>query len=88
MPPTIPDTQTLRRIPSLADLVHAIGVLVIDDRLLERRHLMLGHLEVDHALPRGRAIPAIARLGVNPEESIHAIRQAPILIGNIRRLFD
>ncbi|MDH3535965.1 MAG: HDOD domain-containing protein, partial [Gammaproteobacteria bacterium] len=34
----------------LAGLVHGIGVLVIDDRLLEHHHLMLDHIEVDHAI--------------------------------------
>ena len=34
----------------LAGLVHGIGVLVIDDRLLEHHHLRLDHLEIDHAI--------------------------------------
>ena len=34
----------------LAGLIHGIGVLVIDDRLLEHKSLMLDHLEVDHAI--------------------------------------
>ncbi|MCP4981553.1 MAG: HDOD domain-containing protein [Gammaproteobacteria bacterium] len=34
----------------LAGLIHGIGVLVIDDRLLERNTLMLDHLEIDHAI--------------------------------------
>ncbi len=34
----------------LAGLVHGIGVLIIDDRLLEHRHLRLDHLEIDHAI--------------------------------------
>ena len=34
----------------LAGLVHGIGVLVIDDRLLDHRDLMLDHLEIDHAI--------------------------------------
>lgn len=34
----------------LAGLTHGIGVLVIDDRLLEHHHLMLDHLEIDHAI--------------------------------------
>ncbi len=34
----------------LAGLAHGIGVLIIDDRLLEHRHLRLDHLEVDHAI--------------------------------------
>ena len=34
----------------LAGLVHGIGVLVIDDRLLEHHHLKLDHLELDHAI--------------------------------------
>ena len=34
----------------LAGLVHGIGVLVIDDRLLEHHHLKLDHLEIDHAI--------------------------------------
>ena len=34
----------------LAGLVHGIGVLVIDDQLLEHHHLRLDHLEVDHAI--------------------------------------
>lgn len=34
----------------LAGLIHGIGVLVIDDRLLEHHHLMLDHLEIDHAI--------------------------------------
>ena len=33
----------------LAGLIHGIGVLVIDDELLEH-HLMLDHLEIDHAI--------------------------------------
>jgi HD-like signal output (HDOD) protein len=34
----------------LAGLIHGIGVLVIDDRLLEHKKLMLDHIEVDHAI--------------------------------------
>ncbi|MGD8841126.1 MAG: HDOD domain-containing protein [Gammaproteobacteria bacterium] len=34
----------------LAGLVHGIGVLIIDDRLLEHHHLKLDHLEIDHAI--------------------------------------
>jgi HD-like signal output (HDOD) protein len=34
----------------LAGLLHGIGVLVIDDHLLEHHHLMLDHLEIDHAI--------------------------------------
>ena len=34
----------------LAGLIHGIGVLVIDDFLLEHHDLMLDHLEVDHAV--------------------------------------
>lgn len=34
----------------LAGLLHGIGILVIDDRLLEHHHLMLDHLEIDHAI--------------------------------------
>lgn len=133
----------------LAGLVHGIGVLAIDDRLLEHRHLMLDRLEVDHAiqvmrpeisslllrkwdfgeeliqvaeecgdwsrdhagpadlcdlvlvanyygmlhsdidhaLPRADSIPAIGRLGVSPQESIDAIRRAPVVIRGMRRFF-
>lgn len=133
----------------LAGLVHGIGVLVIDDKLLEHRHLMLDHLEIDHAiqamrpeisslllrkwdfeddliemaeecgdwsrshdgppdlsdlvlvanyyallhsdvdhvLPRADAIPAIEALGVTADESIAAIREAPRVGHNIRKLF-
>lgn len=34
----------------LAGLIHGIGVLVIDDRLLHHHELMLDHLEIDHAI--------------------------------------
>ena len=34
----------------LAGLVHGIGVLVIDDFLLQHNNLMLDHLEIDHAV--------------------------------------
>lgn len=34
----------------LAGLIHGIGVLIIDDRLLQQQRLMLDHLEVDHAI--------------------------------------
>lgn len=34
----------------LAGLIHGIGVLIIDDRLLEHDRLMLDHLEIDHAI--------------------------------------
>lgn len=34
----------------LAGLIHGIGVLVIDDRLLKLNNLMLDHLEIDHAI--------------------------------------
>jgi len=34
----------------LAGLIHGIGVPVIDDRLLEHNHLMLDHIEIDHAI--------------------------------------
>lgn len=34
----------------LAGLIHGIGVLLIDDELLESHHLMLDHLEIDHAI--------------------------------------
>ena len=133
----------------LAGLVHGIGVLVIDDELLDHRHLMLDHLEIDHAiqamrpeisglllrkwdfaddlilvaeecgewsrahdgppdlcdlvlvanyyallhsdvdhvLPRADAIPAIEALGVSADESIAALREAPTVGRNIRKLF-
>lgn len=44
----------------LAGPIHGIGVLVIDDRLLEHHHLMLDHLEVDHAIQAMR--PQISSL--------------------------
>ena len=44
----------------LAGLIHGIGVLVIDDRLLEHHHLMLNHLEIDHAIQAMR--PEISSL--------------------------
>ena len=44
----------------LAGLVHGIGVLVIDDELLEHRHLMLDRLEIDHAIQAMR--PEISSL--------------------------
>jgi len=34
----------------LAGLIHGIGVLVIDDFLLQHHDLMLDHLEIDHAI--------------------------------------
>ena len=34
----------------LAGLIHGIGVLVIDDELLADHHLMLDHLEINHAI--------------------------------------
>ena len=34
----------------LAGLIHGIGVLIIDDRLLQHHELMLDHLEIDHAI--------------------------------------
>lgn len=34
----------------LAGLIHGIGVLVIDDALLEHHHLLLDHLEINHAI--------------------------------------
>jgi len=34
----------------LAGLIHGIGVLVIDDRLLKHNNPMLDHLEIDHAI--------------------------------------
>lgn len=34
----------------LAGLIHGIGVLVIDNRLLEHKYLMLDHIEIDHAI--------------------------------------
>lgn len=34
----------------LAGLVHGIGVLAIDDRLLEHNHPKLDHIEIDHAI--------------------------------------
>ena len=34
----------------LAGLIHGIGVLLIDDELIEHHHLMLDHLEIDHAI--------------------------------------
>ena len=134
----------------LAGLVHGIGVLIIDDSLLEHHHLKLDHLEidhaiqamrpeisslllrkwdldddlirvaeecgdwsrahqgppdlcdlvlvanyyallhsdVDHALPRADAIPAITALAVTADESIAAIRKAPEVGRNIRKLFN
>jgi HD-like signal output (HDOD) protein len=133
----------------LAGLVHGVGVLIIDDNLLEHHHLKLDHLEIDHAiqvmrpeisslllrkwnlddeliqvaeecgdwsrdhpgppdlcdlvlaanyyallhsdvdhvLPRADAVPAIARLGITPAESIAAIKKAPGVGTNIRKLF-
>ncbi len=44
----------------LAGLIHGIGILVIDDRLLDHHHLMLDHLEVDHAIQAMR--PEISSL--------------------------
>lgn len=44
----------------LAGLVHGIGVLIIDDRLLEHHHLKLDHLEIDHAIQAMR--PEISSL--------------------------
>ncbi len=44
----------------LAGLIHGIGVLVIDDRLMEHHHLMLDHLEIDHAIQAMR--PEISSL--------------------------
>ena len=44
----------------LAGLIHGIGVLVIDDRLLEHHRLMLDHLEIDHAIQAMR--PEISSL--------------------------
>ena len=133
----------------LAGLVHGIGVLVIDDSLLEHHQLMLDRLEIDHAiqvmrpeisslllrkwnfaddligvaeecgdwsrdndgpadlcdlvlvanyygmmhddsnhiLPKLSAIPAINRLGITPEESITALKKAPNVVRNIKKLF-
>jgi HD-like signal output (HDOD) protein len=133
----------------LAGLVHGIGVLVIDQRLLDSRHLMLDHLEIDHAiqlmrpeisslllrkwnfadelitvaeecgdwsrnphpeadlcdlvlaanyygmmqgdvnhsLPRVAAIPAMEKLGITPQDSIDAIREAGAVRRNIKKLF-
>lgn len=133
----------------LAGLIHGIGVLAIDDRLLEHRHLMLDHLEinhaiqvmrpeisslllrkwhfadefilvaeecgdwsrdhegpadlcdlvlaanyygmmqadVDHSLPKATDIPAIENLGVTPEDSIDAIKEAAVVTRNIKKLF-
>jgi len=34
----------------LAGLIHGIGVLAIDERLLDHSQLMLDHLEIDHAI--------------------------------------
>jgi HD-like signal output (HDOD) protein len=34
----------------LAGLTHGIGILVIDDFLLQHHDLMLDHLEIDHAI--------------------------------------
>lgn len=34
----------------LAGLTHGIGVLIIDDDLLEHHHLLLDHLEIEHAI--------------------------------------
>jgi len=134
----------------LAGLIHGIGVLVIDDRLMEHHHLMLDHLEIDHAiqamrpeisslllrkwkfddelilvaeecgdwsrdpglaadlcdlvlvanyfammqsdrnhtLPTISLIPAMAKLAITPEESIQAIKEAPVVRRNIKKLFS
>lgn len=133
----------------LAGLIHGIGVLAIDDRLLEHKSLLLDNLEVDHAiqvmrpeisslllrkwnfadvlievaeecgdwsrdhdgaadlcdlvlvanyygmlhadvnhvLPRVSAIPAVAKLGISPEDGIDAINQAETVKRNIKKLF-
>jgi len=133
----------------LAGLIHGIGVLVIDDRLLEHSHLMLDHLEVNHAiqvmrpeisslllrkwnfadelitvaeecgdwsrdagaradlcdlvlaanyysmmqgdsnrsLPGVDSIPAMRKLGITARDSIDAIKEAPAVTRNIKKLF-
>jgi len=133
----------------LAGLIHGIGVLVIDDRLLQHHELMLDHLEIDHAiqvmrpeisslllrkwdfddalilvaeecgdwsrnrgdsadlcdlvlaanyysmlhsdrnhsLPQVSSIPAIEKLGITPEASIEAIKEAVIVRRNIEKIF-
>ncbi len=133
----------------LAGLIHGIGVLVIDDRLLGHKQLMLDHLEVDHAiqvmrpeisslllrkwnfadvliqvaeqcgdwfrdhegpadlcdlvlvanyygmmqadvdhvLPKVSAIPAMEKLAITPQDSIEAIKEAPVVKRNIKKLF-
>ena len=134
----------------LAGLIHGIGVLVIDDRLMQHHHLMLDHLEIDHAiqamrpeisslllrkwklddelilvaeecgdwsrdpepgadlcdlvlaanylaimqsdrnhtLPSISLIPAMAKLAITPEESIQTIKEAPVVMRNIKKLFS
>ena len=44
----------------LGGLVHGIGVLLVDDRLLRQNHLMLDHLEIDRAIEAMR--PQISSL--------------------------
>ena len=44
----------------LAGLIHGVGVLIIDDQLLEHYHLMLDHIEIDHAIQAMR--PEISSL--------------------------
>ncbi len=58
------------------------------DLVLVANYYGMLHSDIDHALPRADSIPAIAKLGVTAKESIYAIRQAPTVIGNIRRLFS
>jgi HD-like signal output (HDOD) protein len=134
----------------LAGLIHGIGVLVIDDQLLEHHQLLLDHLEIDHAiqvmrpeisslllrkwdfanelilvaeecgdwsrnpdgpadlcdlvlvanyygmmqgdvnhsLPKINSIPAMEKLGITPQGSIDAIKEATVVRRNIKKLFS
>ena len=134
----------------LAGLIHGIGVLVIDDFLVQHHDLMLDHLEIDHAiqvlrpeisslllrkwnfsndlilvteecgdwsrhkegpadlcdlvlvgnylslmkndrnrsLPHVDAMPAIAKLGISPEDSINAVKESAVVRKNIEKLFS
>ena len=133
----------------LAGLLHGIGVLIIDDELIEHHDLMLDHLEIDHAiqvmrpeisslllrrwnfsddlilvaeecgdwtrdhdaaadlcdlvlvsnyyammksdknhsLPPVSAIPAVAKLGVTPDDIIFALRESARVKRDINKIF-
>jgi hypothetical protein len=57
------------------------------DLVLAANYYGMMQADVDHSLPKATDIPAIEKLGVTPEDSIDAIKEAAVVTRNIKKLF-